>query len=94
MNKDKTERGGVMEADKYRMKMLHIEILPDNDDAASIKQMIETDKYNWREQGLTKRQVKERMVKKLYAAWLCTGSKKYHHAYSLLHRFVDKGRER
>lgn len=76
------------------MKMLHIERLPDNDDAASIKQMIETDKYNWREQGLSKRQVKERMVKKLHAAWVCTGSQKYYHAYSLLHIFVDKGRER
>ena len=81
-----------MKKDEYRMRMLHIEQLPDNDDAASIKQMIETDKYNWREQGMTKREVKERMVKKLYNAWLCTNSQKYYHAYSLLHRFVDRWR--
>lgn len=83
-----------MKIDEYRMKMLNIERLPDNDDAKSIRQMIEENKYNWREQGLTKRQVKERMVKMLYAAWICTGSQKYHHAYSLLHIFVDKSRER
>ena len=29
-----------MKKDEYRMHMLHIEQLPDNDDAASIKQMI------------------------------------------------------
>ena len=62
------------------------------DDATSIKQMIETDKYNWREQGMTMREVKERTVKKQHSAWICTGSQKYYHEYSLLHRFVDRGR--
>ena len=81
-----------MKKDEYRMRMLHIEQLPDNDDAASIKQMIETDKYNWREQGMTKSEVKDRMIKKLHGAWICTGSQKYYHAYSLLHMFVEKER--
>ena len=79
-----------MKVDKYKMKLLHIERLLDNDDAKSIKQMMEQDKYIWREQGLTKQEVKDRMLKKLMAAYTCTGSNKYHRAYCLLHWIMNR----
>lgn len=66
------------------MKEIHIERLPDKATAKTIKQMIETDKYNWREQGLTKKEVKDRVQIKLANAYVSTNESLYLHAYKLL----------
>lgn len=78
-----------MEQDKYKMKLLNIEMLPEVATAGTIKQMIEEDKYKWREQGMTKTEVKDRVQKKLFAAHICTGEMLYYHAYSLLARIRE-----
>lgn len=80
----------MFKGDTYRMRLLNIEKLPERDNPMSVVRMMEEDKYRWREQGLTKQEVKDRMLKKLMAAHMCTGSKTYIHAYTLLHSIMNK----
>ena len=83
-----------MKVNEYQMRMLNIEKLPEKDNPKSIIRMMEEDKYKWREQGLTKQEVKDRMCKKPFNAHIVTGSKNYYHAYYLLSCFTQKGRGR
>lgn len=58
--------------------------------ASSIKQMIETTKYNVRECGASKTLTKLIILDKLYKYYHLTRHDKYKHAYNLLHRFMQR----
>lgn len=60
--------------------------------ASSIKQMIETTKYNVRECGASKMLTKLIILDKLHKYYHTTGHDKYKHAYNLLNRFLQHER--
>lgn len=81
-----------MEQDKYRMKLLNIERLPEETTYGSVRKMIEENRRQWREQHLSKEQIEARMLKKLDASERCVDDRPdiYRHAYNLLHLMTTR----
>lgn len=78
-----------MEHDKYRMKLLNIDSIPEEDDMHTCLTTLRAKNREWKKYT-DERQRTRRTVAFLCALWRCYESRNYYKLYDKLHQFEAK----